>query len=194
MNGEVMGGAAARTGVTATLLAVILAACAGSGGGATVAPVPSRAPVGTTAPSTGAGGAPSAARGVELAIAHDATLGDHLVGPDGKTLYLFTKDSPRTSACSDTCAATWPPLLAGDGGAPTAAAGITGKIGTITRGDGRVQVTLSDVPLYTYSGDTAEGQTTGQGFGGFWFVVSPAGQAINGGGAAPSPTMGGYDY
>jgi hypothetical protein len=29
-------------------------------------------------------------------------------------------------------------------------------------------------PLYTYSGDTAAGQTTGEGVGGVWHVVTPS--------------------
>jgi predicted lipoprotein with Yx(FWY)xxD motif len=34
------------------------------------------------------------------------------------------------------------------------------------------QVEYNGHPLYTYSGDTASGQTTGEGVGGVWHVVT----------------------
>jgi predicted lipoprotein with Yx(FWY)xxD motif len=40
-----------------------------------------------------------------VAVAHDATLGDLLVGADGKTLYLFEKDQGTTSDCTGACSA-----------------------------------------------------------------------------------------
>jgi predicted lipoprotein with Yx(FWY)xxD motif len=55
---------------------------------------------------------------------------------------------------------------------------VTGKLATITRSDGGHQVTIASHPLYTFSGDSAAGQTNGQGInlnGGVWTVVSPAG-------------------
>lgn len=54
-------------------------------------------------------------------------------------------------------------------------------LGTITRDDGTLQVTYNGWPLYLFAGDTAAGDTNGQGldeFGGLWFLVSPAGEAI----------------
>ena len=40
-------------------------------------------------------------------------LGTYLVGPDGRTLYYFTKDvTPGQSACAGDCLKAWPPLLA----------------------------------------------------------------------------------
>jgi hypothetical protein len=66
----------------------------------------------------------------------------------------------------------------------------------ITRSDGTKQVTYDGHALYYYSGDTAAGQTNGQGIDGFgakWWLVAPAGTAITtaaGAGSAPtsSPT------
>jgi predicted lipoprotein with Yx(FWY)xxD motif len=37
-----------------------------------------------------------------------------------------------------------------------------------------MQVEYNGHPLYTFSGDSASGQTTGEGFGGIWHVVSPS--------------------
>ncbi len=44
-------------------------------------------------------------------------------------------------------------------------------------------------PLYTFSGDTAPGQTNGEGITGMWFVATPN-LAVQGGGS----TSGGYGY
>src|SRR5258705_106406 len=37
-------------------------------------------------------------------------LGNVLVDRQGRTLYLFGRDSGTTSACAGTCAVNWPPL------------------------------------------------------------------------------------
>ena len=42
------------------------------------------------------------------------------------------------------------------------------------------QLKAGQWPLYTFSGDTAPGQTNGQGTGGSWFVVAPDGSLIKG--------------
>jgi predicted lipoprotein with Yx(FWY)xxD motif len=51
-----------------------------------------------------------------------------------------------------------------------------------------MQVTYRGHPLYRFSGDTAAGQTSGEGltdFGGGWWVVSQAGNKIVSGTAGP---------
>ena len=60
------------------------------------------------------------------------------------------------------------------------ATGVTGigKIGTIDRSDGTVQATYNGHPLYTYIGDTAAGQASGNKLnlnGGFWYEIPAAG-------------------
>ena len=64
-----------------------------------------------------------------------------------------------------------------------AAAGTTlpGKLTTITRPDGSTQTVYDGHPAYTYTKDSAPGQTNGQGItlnGGLWNVASPAGSPI----------------
>ncbi len=102
--------------------------------------------------------------------------GDLLVGPTGKTLYTFAKDTATASACTGTCATNWPPLVGGydpaHGHAPTAGKGVSGTLGTLTRADGAVQVTWNGKPLYYFRGDTAPGQTNGNGLLGEWQTVS----------------------
>ena len=104
----------------------------------------------------------------------NATLGSFLVDSKVMTLYLYTKDTPGTSNCYGGCATAWPPLLTN--GAPTAGDGVTASmLGTTTRTDGSVQVTYNGWPLYYYAPDKAAGDTTGEGKGSVWYVITPAG-------------------
>jgi predicted lipoprotein with Yx(FWY)xxD motif len=100
------------------------------------------------------------------------SLGTVLTGSNGMTLYVFYRDGAGVSNCNDTCAQTWPPLVL-DAGDPVAAAGLGGALSTITRTDGRRQVTYNGVPLYFYAGDTQPGDTKGDGVGGVWRVAKP---------------------
>ncbi|TLN18856.1 hypothetical protein FDZ74_06555, partial [bacterium] len=107
----------------------------------------------------------------------NATYGKILVNSQGMTLYLYTKDTPNTSACYDQCATNWPPLTVT--GTPYGGAGIdTALLSTTQRTDGSKQVTYNGWPLYTYINDKQAGDTTGQNVGSVWFVVSPAGEKI----------------
>jgi predicted lipoprotein with Yx(FWY)xxD motif len=170
-------------------VAILVSACAAqTGGGAT--PGASQAPAGTAAASAAASGAAGTAYTID--IAHDAKLGDHLTGEDGKTLYILTKDTPGTSTCADSCAATWPPFILDSGETTAAGTGVTGTLGTLKRADGSMQVTYDNLPVYYFSGDSAAGDAKGQGVGGVWYVVTPAGAP--GGSGAPAPNDGGYSY
>ena len=107
-------------------------------------------------------------------VGQTAALGSFLVDSKGMTLYLFTKDTPNTSACYGGCAIAWPPLLTT--GAPTAGTGVTASmLGTTTRTDGTTQVTYNGWPLYYWINDKAAGDTTGENVQGVWFVITPAG-------------------
>lgn len=117
-------------------------------------------------------------------------LGAVLAAADGRTLYLFTSDTARKSACYGACANVWKPLLAK--GSPAAGTGVESSLlGTVKRKDGTVQVTYAGHPLYLFAKDARAGQTKGQGsqsFGGRWWVVSAKGikvVAANPPGSAP---------
>jgi predicted lipoprotein with Yx(FWY)xxD motif len=102
-------------------------------------------------------------------------LGTYLTDSRGRTLYLFTEDSPGKSVCEGDCLEAWPPVV----GEVTAGEGVDeGRIGSIERSDGTVQATYGDWPLYYWMNDKKAGDTTGQGVGGVWYVVSPRGEAI----------------
>jgi predicted lipoprotein with Yx(FWY)xxD motif len=152
------------------LSALAIAACGGGDGTAT-APVPHRQP---------------ASEPVAVSVAN-SRLGRTLVGANGRTLYLFTKDSGTKSACSGACAAAWPPLRAK--GKPTVASGASAALVGTTGG---TQVTYNGHPLYFFVKDKKAGDTSGEGltaFGGTWFAVSAAGkQVLPPASAAPTPT------
>ena len=97
-----------------------------------------------------------------------------LTNAKGFTVYTFAADRPGKSNCYGSCAAYWPPVT----GSPSAAAGVTGTFGTITRTDGTKQVTWNGHPLYTYVGDRGPGQAGGNNLnlnGGVWHEVVVSG-------------------
>jgi predicted lipoprotein with Yx(FWY)xxD motif len=123
----------------------------------------------------------SSGAGVSVGTASSGTLGTFLVGPDGKSLYLFEADTTSKSTCSGACAQGWPPLTSN--GSPVAGSGVTQSLlSTSQRADGSTQVVYNGHPLYNYTGDTKAGDTNGEGstaFGAGWDVVSPAGAKID---------------
>jgi predicted lipoprotein with Yx(FWY)xxD motif len=96
-----------------------------------------------------------------------AGSGPILTGTNGLTLYSHTGDSATVSTCTAGCATAWPPLTVTGGGQPTAASGVTGTLGTLTRDDGSIQVTYNGMPLYFWMKDTKPGDATGDGVNGF---------------------------
>lgn len=108
---------------------------------------------------------------VEVRRIHGVSV---LTNARGFTLYWFAPDTPSKSTCFGTCAAYWPPLT----GRPVGGPGVTGKLGTIERSGGPTQVTYDGHPLYSYIGDSAPGQSTGNNInlnGGFWYEMPVSG-------------------
>jgi predicted lipoprotein with Yx(FWY)xxD motif len=166
------------TGAVAAIAAVVALTVSACGGG-------DRATGATGPPPTGTGG--SAAINSEK-----SGLGTILDTSTGLTLYLFKKDVGGKSACTGGCASAWPPLRVT--GKPLLGTGLKASlVGTVPRTDGRPQVTYNGHPVYTYTGDTAPGDTNGQGvtaFGGGWFALSPAGAQIAGKASTSSGAVG----
>ena len=97
-----------------------------------------------------------------------------LTNASGLTLYWFAPDTSTKSVCYGSCAAYWPPVT----GTPSAGPGVTGTLGTISRTDGTTQATYDGHPLYTYIGDNAPGQASGNNLnlnGGLWHDVPVTG-------------------
>ena len=153
----------AAIGVVAVALAV--AACGGSYNG------------GSKGASSATKSSPAKGSSVGLA---STKLGKILVDGQGRTLYLFEADKGKSSMCDGACASLWPPLTTT--GKLAAGPGVSAaKLGTTKRADGTTEVTYNGHPLYTYAGDQAPGQTTGQGidsFGAEWYVLSAAGKTV----------------
>ena len=102
------------------------------------------------------------------------SAGTVLASSRGLTLYYYTEDKPGSgkSVCTGSCASAWPPLAA----PVRAPAGVRlpGPLGMITRPGGLRQVTINGYPIYTYAGDKAPGQASGNGIGGAWHVIKIA--------------------
>lgn len=115
-------------------------------------------------------------------------IGPVLADAKGFTLYWYAKDTMMTSACTGSCATAWPPVT----GQPGAAMGVhlVGKFGTIKRASGALQATYKGHPLYTYAGDSAPGQTKGNGLDGTWHVihVNPKGDVAPAPMSSPTPS------
>jgi predicted lipoprotein with Yx(FWY)xxD motif len=154
--------------VVVPLIAVAISACGSGGSGDTGST--------TTAPPKTADG-----QAATIGVAN-SDLGKILVDAQGRTLYLFKKDSGTKSACFGACASAWPPLR--DAGKPTVGSGASSSmVATTARSDGQPEVTYNGHPLYLFTGDKKPGDTNGQGvnaFGGGWFALSPAGDQVSG--------------
>jgi predicted lipoprotein with Yx(FWY)xxD motif len=166
-------------------IALIAAACGSSSGGSSTASTPAAGGSSSSAASSPAAGSSGSA--LKTAKIGGATV---LTNAKGFTLYWFALDTATKSNCNGSCATYWPPVK----GPATAGAGVTGKLGTITRSDGSAQATYNGHPLYTYVSDTAPGQAKGNGLnvsGGVWHEVTVSGAAAPAASPAHSSSGGG---
>ena len=158
----------------AVAVALVLAAC---GGSSTSSSSGSGATPGYGTPTSGSASGSGAASVVSTKT---SSLGTFLVDGNGRALYLWEADHGSTSTCTGACAQAWPPLTIT--GTPKASGAVKASLlGTTKRPDGSLEATYAGHPLYTFAGDTRAGQTTGQGSNGFgapWWVVTPAGKAL----------------
>ncbi len=165
---------------TIVVAGMAVAACSSPGASTASLAAPttaaSQAPPSTAAseaPPSVAASQPAAAATVEATEV--GSLGTVLVaGSNDMTVYIFTsdvKDSGK-SACSGGCLTKWPALTVAAGETPTAGAGVTGTLDTITReDDATLQVTYNGLPLYFYEDDKAPGDANGVYTG--WEAVKP---------------------
>jgi len=113
-----------------------------------------------------------------LSTADTPEYGTIVTDGAGRTVYVFDQDvqGSGASSCSGQCLIAWPPVVAGS--ATPEVEGVTGEVGTITRDDGTLQVTVAGWPLYYWKDDTAPGDTTGQGVQDGWWVITPDGERV----------------
>jgi predicted lipoprotein with Yx(FWY)xxD motif len=125
--------------------------------------------LGLSLASAGSATANSGGKSVTLKVTeiHGVSV---LTNARGYTLYWFAPDTPTTSHCTSTCAAYWPPVI----GASSPHVKVVGTFATVKRSNGALQVTYNGHPLYTYVGDGAPGQASGNDIklnGGFWYEM-----------------------
>ena len=119
---------------------------------------------------------PTAAVGDATVLAADSDLGQILTDAEGMVIYYFANDSEGTSNCEGDCLANWPPVAVD--GEPMAGDGVGAELGTIEGNDGTTQLTVNGFPAYYFAGDTASGDTNGQGVGEVWWVFGADGEPI----------------
>ena len=159
------------------LVALVVAGCGGGDEQATAA----------------SGNSQPAAGSSTIGVSNIGGLGSVLVDSQGRTVYLFEKDTGPKSTCFGACATEWPPVTTND--KPSAGKGVSASmLGTTKRSDGTTQVTYNGHPLYLFQADQKPGDATGQNvdaFGAKWYVLSPAGDKVEG---EATSSGGGYAY
>lgn len=138
-------------------------------------PIPMQGEAGTVLTAVGTTYRVTFAGGAEV-------ISDNPVPADGLSLYIFdsdTEDQPSTCV-SETCITNWNPLMAHAGAEPF------GPFSLIERSAGGEQWALDGMPLYFFThpenGDTAPGDTNGDGIGGVWHLARISPVAVNSGG------------
>ena len=145
-------------------------------------PTPSSTPTGSSTTPTTAVPTATATTQATTVVVGTATVTFQgvsttvLTDSRGFTLYYYTPDTPTSIACTGGCAQNWPPLTFSGTGPPTSSSPLPGTL-SVYNG----QVEYQGHPLYTFAGDTAPGQTNGQGLGGKFYVATPNLQANQGG-------------
>jgi predicted lipoprotein with Yx(FWY)xxD motif len=118
------------------------------------------------------GGAPTVGSVSNSALGKQIVVDAH-----GRTLYALSPETTRHLLCkSSECEKFWPPLTVRSSKTKLEAGpGVHGRLATLRRSNGVLQVTLGGLPVYRYTGDHAKGEANGQGihsFGGAWHVLS----------------------
>ncbi|MEQ8675878.1 MAG: hypothetical protein RLP44_01795 [Aggregatilineales bacterium] len=90
-----------------------------------------------------------------------------------RTLYASQLDDSGASNCLDECAEMFIPYTVNRGDVVYGLR-LEGEISLITRPDDTLQVAYNEMPLYTYVGDTMQGELNGYGIDEVWFNVPPA--------------------
>ena len=157
--------------------ALLLAACGGSSDNGS---------------ATASSGSPSATVSLDNGL---------LVDSSGAALYTSDQEKSGTVMCTGSCTQIWIPLAAPGSGQPTAGDGVSGKLGTVKRPDGKRQVTLDGRPLYRFAQDSEKGKATGDNasdsFGGQKFTWHAEGDSSASGNSGGGNSGGGgsaYGY
>jgi predicted lipoprotein with Yx(FWY)xxD motif len=147
---------------------LLLTACGSDSNGDTKA---------SSSPSTTTAGKEASTSGAAatVKVADNPKFGKLLVGADGRTLYLFEKDSGTTTACTGGCVDNWPALTATS---PTGGDGVDQSKLSTADGEKPNQVVYNGHLLYYFAGDKAAGDVNGAGIPA-WYPVNPSGDKID---------------
>jgi predicted lipoprotein with Yx(FWY)xxD motif len=123
-----------------------------------------------------AAGVAGAAHGKRVAKTEEASDGSTvLANLRGRTLYSLSVEKHGKFICTAGCLSVWHPLLVPAGTKPKGPV----ALGTVTRPEGKTQVTYRGRPLYSFAEDSKPGETNGEGIRdvGTWHaaVTAPAG-------------------
>lgn len=149
--------------------AVGIVACGGGGvsstPGASSSVLPSASPAAASTPIASAS---------TTTLAETTLLGSlGFTNTDGRTVYVLSDDTVTSLACTvaSGCTGVWPPV------SPPSGVALSAGFTAFARPDnGAMQLALNNHPLYEYAGDSAAGQTNGNGlvsFGGTWSIAHP---------------------
>ena len=150
---------------------------------------------GSTAAKKSPASSPASGSSLIVKAASVGALGTVLVDGQGRTLYALSSEASGTITCTSAsgCTQVWFETHQTQGTARAA------LVGSETGASGRRLLTYHGWPLYTFSGDTAAGQATGEGvasFGGTWYALSASGGLVKSAthSSSPTPTSGGSGY
>ena len=118
---------------------------------------------------------PVSAAGGDLGVG-TTTLGTIIVDGKGMSAYYYLPDVPNSgvSSCTGGCLIHWPAITSTS--VTPLVQGLTAKVSVIPTSN---QILINGRPIYTFAGDQKVGDVNGQGIGGVWYVISPAGVELN---------------
>ncbi len=103
-------------------------------------------------------------------ISQKSTMfGNVLTDQKGRTLYFFTKDANGTSTCTGGCLDAWPIFTVASPRLDTGL--VASDFASITRADGKSQVTFKGWPLYYFASDVVAGDVKGENVNNVWVVA-----------------------
>jgi len=154
--------------------------------------------------ASGSGGAVGTTKSsAPVQVAKNSKLGANVLeNAKGMTLYTLSAETNGNFICTKTstipggntpCLSFWIPVTAKSMAAPS---GSVSGLGTVKRPDtGAIQLTYQGRPLYTFAGDKAPGDASGNGFKdvGTWQAAVVGGQAASNSGGSTGST-GPYGY
>jgi predicted lipoprotein with Yx(FWY)xxD motif len=114
-----------------------------------------------------------------------------ILNTHGRTLYSLKPETTHHLLCTGVCLKAWFPLTVKSTHTKLVAGkGVQGHLAVFKRPEGKLQVTLRGMPLYTFVGDTGKNQDNGENIpdnGGVWHAVTAKTPSSTT--ASPTPPM-----